>query len=140
MTQLYIYILFHILFHYGLSKDIDSSLCCTAGLCCLSILHIKSLHLLTPTSQSTPHTPSLGNRQSVLCVCDPVSASQIGSFVSYFRFHIQNHVVFVFLFLTSFRMILSSCIHVAANDIISLASDQIRSDQSLSRVRLFATP
>ena len=46
MTQLYlyiciymknnIYILFHILFHYGLSQDIDySSLCYTVGPCCL---------------------------------------------------------------------------------------------------------
>ena len=32
---------FHILFHYGLSQDIEySSLCYTAGPCCLSILYI----------------------------------------------------------------------------------------------------
>ena len=37
----YIYILVHILFHYGLSQDIEySSLCCTVGPCCLSILCI----------------------------------------------------------------------------------------------------
>ena len=37
----HIYIIFHILFHYGLSQDIeDSSLCCTAGPCCVSILCI----------------------------------------------------------------------------------------------------
>ena len=36
-----IYILFHILFHYGLSQDIEySSLCCTIGPCCLSILYV----------------------------------------------------------------------------------------------------
>ena len=35
------YILFHILFHYGLSHDIKySSLCYTVGHCCLSILYI----------------------------------------------------------------------------------------------------
>ena len=37
----YIYILFHIPFHYGLSQDIEySSLCSTVGPCCLSILYI----------------------------------------------------------------------------------------------------
>ena len=37
----YAYILFHILFHYGLSQDIVySSLCYTGGPCCLSILYI----------------------------------------------------------------------------------------------------
>ena len=42
MTQLHIiYILFHILFHYGLLQDIEySSLCYTVGPCCLSILYI----------------------------------------------------------------------------------------------------
>ena len=40
-THIYIYILFRILSHYGLSQDIEhSSLCYTVGLCCLSILHI----------------------------------------------------------------------------------------------------
>ena len=35
------HILFYILFHYGLSQDIDySSLCYTVGPCCLSILYI----------------------------------------------------------------------------------------------------
>ena len=37
----YVYIPFHILFHYGLLQDIEcSSLCCTVGSCCLSILYI----------------------------------------------------------------------------------------------------
>ena len=36
VTQLYIYILFHFLFHYGLSQDIEYSfLCYTIGPCCL---------------------------------------------------------------------------------------------------------
>ena len=39
-THIYIYI-FHIIFHYGLSQDIEySSLCYAVGLCCLSILYI----------------------------------------------------------------------------------------------------
>ena len=34
-------ILFHILFHFGLSQDIEySSLCYTVGPCCLSILYV----------------------------------------------------------------------------------------------------
>ena len=40
-SALYIYILFQILFHYSLLQDIEySSLCCTVGPCCLSILYI----------------------------------------------------------------------------------------------------
>ena len=36
----YIYILFPILFHYGLLQDIEySSLCYTVGPCCLSVLY-----------------------------------------------------------------------------------------------------
>ena len=44
VIQLYIYIYFlNILFHYGLSQDIEySSLCYTVGPCCLSILYIKA--------------------------------------------------------------------------------------------------
>ena len=38
---IYIYIHYHILFHYGLSQAVEySSLCYTVGLCCLSILHV----------------------------------------------------------------------------------------------------
>ena len=41
-THIYIYILFHIIFHYGLSQDIDySSQCYTVGPCYLSILYIR---------------------------------------------------------------------------------------------------
>ena len=41
VTQLYVYILFNILFHYGLSQEIGySSLCYTVGLCCLLILNV----------------------------------------------------------------------------------------------------
>ena len=37
------YTYIYILFHYGLSQDIEYSfLCCTIGLCCLSILYIKA--------------------------------------------------------------------------------------------------
>ena len=42
VNQLYMYtFLFKIIFHYGLSQDIEySSLCYTAGPCCLSSLYI----------------------------------------------------------------------------------------------------
>ena len=40
-SRIYICILFYILFHYGLSQDVEySSLCCTVGPCWLSILYI----------------------------------------------------------------------------------------------------
>ena len=41
LSYTHIYILFHILFHYGLSQDIEySSLCYTVGPCCLSIPYV----------------------------------------------------------------------------------------------------
>ena len=52
-----IYIPFYILFHYGLSWDIEySSLCYTVGSCCLSILYI-SLPLPDSSSQLIPSSP-----------------------------------------------------------------------------------
>ena len=41
LSYTHIYILFYILFHYGLSQDIEySSQCYTVGPCCLSILYV----------------------------------------------------------------------------------------------------
>ena len=46
-TYICIYIFFHVLFHYGLSQDIEySSLCYTEGPYCLSISVYTSLHPL----------------------------------------------------------------------------------------------
>ena len=64
-----------------------SSLFYTTRPCCLSILHTKltsgnanlPIHLF-------PHSLSLGNRQSVLCVHDSVFVSEIHSFGFCFRF------------------------------------------------------
>ena len=40
-SVIYMYILFEIVFHYGLSQDIEySALCYTVGSCCLSILYL----------------------------------------------------------------------------------------------------
>ena len=45
----YVYILFHTLFHYSLSQNIEYSfLCYTVGLCCLSTYIYNSLYLLIP--------------------------------------------------------------------------------------------
>ena len=88
VTQFYmcvcvcLYILFHTLFPYGLSQDIEySSLCYTVGPCCLSILYIQ----FASANPKLPCPPSstpfyLGNQQPVLCLrfC----------FVTDFRFHI----------------------------------------------------
>ena len=42
LSYAYIYILFHTVFHYGLSQDTKySSLCNTVGPCCLSILYMS---------------------------------------------------------------------------------------------------
>ena len=97
MTQLYIYIyvfviymyvLFHVLFCYGLSQDIEySRLHYTVGPCFFIHSIYTSLHLLIPKSQSIllPTLPW----QTILYAPDSVSASQIGPFVSWFRWHVQ---------------------------------------------------
>ena len=71
---IHIYILFHILLHDGLSQDIEySSLCCTVGLCCLSIMNII-------VCICSPHTPNpffpyplpLDNHRSGLYLCESI--------------------------------------------------------------------
>ena len=76
MTQLYMHI-FHMLFYYGLSLDIEcSSLCYTVGPYCLSILNmpiiIASANPKLPI-QPSPIPLTLGNHQPILCVPDSVS-------------------------------------------------------------------
>ena len=111
MIVVRIYVIFHIVLHYGLLQDIECSSLSPVGPCFLSSLYItcNSWHLLTPNSQSIP--PSfllpLGNDKCVLYVCE--SVSQISSFMSYFRFH----VVFFFLFLTSYMMSYSICLSLS---------------------------
>ena len=86
VIHIYIYILFHILFHYGLSQDIEySSLCSTVGPCCLPILYMfVSANPKLPIHPSLTPLP-LSKHKSVLYICE--SVSQISSIVSYFRFH-----------------------------------------------------
>ena len=65
MTQLYIYVLFHILFHYGLSEDTEySSLCHTVGpyTYWFASANPKLPGLLFPLP------PPAGNHESVLSV------------------------------------------------------------------------
>ena len=55
VTQLHMYIFFHILIHYGLSQATEySSLCSTAGACCLSTLYI-----ITSANPKLPNLPTL---------------------------------------------------------------------------------
>ena len=67
VTQIYIYTFFHILFHDGLSQDIEyNSLCSTVGPCGLSILCIRVCIFSSQTpSPSLPHL-SHDNHKSVL--------------------------------------------------------------------------
>ena len=71
-SVIHIYILFHILFHYGLSQDIEyTSFCYRVGPYCLSILYI----IVCICSSQTSHpslsylSSPLGNYKSVLYVC-----------------------------------------------------------------------
>ena len=66
----YIYVLFHILFHYGLLQDIEySSLCYTAGPYCVSILYI----LLIPISQFILLPPLFSPLVTINLFLTPVS-------------------------------------------------------------------
>ena len=83
----------------------------------------NNLHLPTSDSQSIPLPPHipLGNHKSVLYVYGSVSVLWTGSFAPYFRFHIKviAYGIFFSFWFTSLRMIISICIHFAANGIIS---------------------
>ena len=53
-TEIYIYLLFQIIFHYRLLQDIEcSSLCHTVGPCCLSILY-RVVCICYPCSHLSP--------------------------------------------------------------------------------------
>ena len=88
-SVLHIYILFHILSHYGLSQDTEySSLCYTVGPCCLSILYI--IVCICQSQTPTPSLPTflpLGN-YSLFSMSVSLFLFCRSSFVSYFRFHI----------------------------------------------------
>ena len=72
-----IYIIFPILFHYGLSQDIEYIYFPVLYGTTLLLIHsiCNSLHLLTLTSHSTLPCQPLGNCESVLYVCDSVSVA-----------------------------------------------------------------
>ena len=100
---------FPILFHYGLSQDVgDSSLCCTAGPCCLSSVFILQLASANP---ALPLHPPPGNHKSILCVW--VCIYFVGKFiwVLFWIPHISNIIrcLSFSFWLTSPSMIVSSC-------------------------------
>ena len=121
MILIHICILIHILFHYGLSQDIEySSLSYTLGSCHLSILY--SLYVLVPNFESMfpQHHFPLGNCKSVSYAWK--------SILFYIYVHLcfildstykWYHMVFVFLFLPSLSTLISMSVHVAENGIIS---------------------
>ena len=86
-SVIYIYILFYILFHCGLSQDIGySSLCSTVGPCCLSILYVT----VCIYERQTP-TPSLLHLPFSLAATSLFSMS-----VGLFLFHRQVHLCVIF--------------------------------------------
>ena len=72
VIPLYTYILFNILFYYGLSRDIEySSLCFIVELCCLSVLYIivYSTHLLLLHRFSCVRLCATQPQVCSLCLC-----------------------------------------------------------------------
>ena len=110
-TVIPMYILFHILFHYGLSQDIESgSLGCRVGLCCWSILY-NSLPLLTQTPISTPSPLLATTSLFSLSVCLFLFHRYVDLYYILDSIWHLCHMAFVFLFLTDFTMIISRSIH-----------------------------
>ena len=112
-TYLYILFFLNILFHYGVSQDIDyRSLCCTVGL--VFYLH-NSLHLLTPASPLP-----LGKHKSILSVRECFCFIDKFIRVIFWIPHVSDiirHLSFS-VWLTLLRMVISGPIHVAVNGII----------------------
>ena len=120
-TYIYTYSLFNILFHYGLSKDTEYSSVLYSRT--LFFIHptYKSWYLLTPTSRSIPPPPAspLANTSYSLSlwfcfffkdrfICVIFEIPHIS--------HIMWYTSFSF-WLTSLSVIISGCIHGAANGI-----------------------
>ena len=68
--------LFRILFHDGLSQDIERGfLCYTLGLCCLPTRYV--LVCVCYSQPPSPSLPSPGSRESVLCVCESIHLCRV---------------------------------------------------------------
>ena len=72
------------------------------------------------TLSSRPFPPALASWQPVLRVCESVCVSQISSFASYFRFHIEAVSYGICPSLTSLSRIASRSVRVAAHRVIAL--------------------
>ena len=76
VMHIYIYIPFYILSHYGLSQDIECrSLRYPVGLWCLAVLYVL-ICIANPKlpPHPSPTSPAISNHESVLYVCESVSA------------------------------------------------------------------
>ena len=63
-------LLFHALFHYNLSRDIEySSLCCAVGPCCVSIVCTS---LIIPNSHCAPLPPPAPLATTILVFMSPI--------------------------------------------------------------------
>ena len=82
VIRMHMFIPFYILFSYKLSQNVEqSSLCYSVGPCRSSYIQRYVCLFI--------QTPDLSLWQPQLCyACESVSVLQIGSLVSYFRFHI----------------------------------------------------
>ena len=102
---------FSCFFHYGLLQDTEcSSLCPTVGPCLSSVyIIVCTRSSQTPTPRSSPWQPQVS-----LQVCESASISQMSLLGLILESTCKYcHAMFLFLFLTSLSVIISSCIHVA---------------------------
>ena len=120
MIQLCIYI-FHILFDYGLSQDIEySSLCYTVGPYCSSIVYIiaDTNYLLTQKSPATPPPPnSLSPWSATSLLTELDHAGDTSEVKSWFRCFCKSRI---FSFFRALKICLYFfCLQAEKNQIFS---------------------
>ena len=112
---------FSYIFHHGLYQETGySSLCYTGGPHCPSILNIIVCIYEPQTHSPSYSLPSPPWQPQVCSLCLWVSFCFVDWFIcAIFQItHISDIIWFVFLLLTSLSLRISSCIHVAVNNII----------------------
>ena len=118
----YIHYFSHTIFHHVPSQETGySSLCCTVGLHCLSILNVIVCIYQPPNPRPPRYPPPPWQPQVCsLCLCICFCSVDRFIYVIFYIPHISDIIWYLsfFFWLTSLSMRISSCIYVAASGII----------------------
>ena len=116
-SVIHMYTFFYILFHYGLSWEIEYSLYYTIGPCCLTIVNVEQFACTNPKLPVHPSpSPSCPWQPQVCSPCLYICFCLVDRFIcAIFQIsHVSDIIYLSFSFcLTSFTMIISGCINIA---------------------------